>query len=459
MGKGNKYKNKKVLVLGLAKSGYYAARLLHDLHAQVTVNDAQDLTKNREVQELEALNIPVISGGHPADLMEQPFDLVVKNPGIPYDNPIVEQALAQELPVITEVEVATSVMAAPMIGLTGTNGKTTTTSMIQAMLSGERKEGHAYAIGNIGVPASQVALELKPTDEAIMELSSFQLMGTPTIKPEIAVITNLYSAHLDYHGSQAAYEDAKMNLIRNQTAGDFVIYNHDQPHLEKLVQKTSQATLLPFSRKEYLPAGVSVKAGVIYFKAEAVAQVEDIFLEGLHNLENFLAAIAVAKLKGVSNRMIQQVLRQFRGVKHRTQYVTEWAGRIFYNDSKATNIEATEHALVGFNQPVILLAGGLDRGNSFHELVPALANKVKALVTFGETAPLMIEAAQEAGIEQMIQTENVETAVPEAYALSEAGDVILLSPAAASWDQYANFEIRGEQFIQAVEQLIETEKQ
>ena len=459
MVKENVYKNKKVLVLGLARSGYYAARLLHDLSAHVTVNDAQDLSNNQEAQELEALNIQVFSGGHPADLMEQPFDLIVKNPGIPYDNPIVQQAVIQGLPIITEVEVATSVMEAHFIGLTGTNGKTTTTSMIQEMLSVERKAGTAYAIGNIGIPASQVALSLQQADDAIIELSSFQLMGTPTIKPEIAVITNLYSAHLDYHGSQEAYEDAKMNLIRNQTATDIVIYNKDQMHLEKLIEKNTKATLLPFSRKEYLPQGVSVKEGVIYFKEEAVAKVEEIFLEGLHNLENFLAAIAVAKLKGVSNQVIQQVLYRFRGVKHRTQYVTEFAGRIFYNDSKATNIEATENALVGFNQPVILLAGGLDRGNSFKELVPALSKNVKALVTFGETTDLMIEAAEEAGIKNIIPVKNVEAAVPQAYSLSEAGDVILLSPAAASWDQYANFEVRGDRFIEAVEQLVQKEKQ
>lgn len=459
MEKGNSYQNKNVLVLGLAKSGYQAARLLADLGAKVTVNDAQDLTDNEDVKELEKLGIEVISGGHPADLLDESFDVIVKNPGIPYDNPILLEASEQNIPIITEVEVATSVMSGHLIGLTGTNGKTTTTSMIQEMLSVERQTGRVYAIGNIGIPASQVALKLQPEDDAVMELSSFQLMGTPTIKPEIAVLTNLYTAHLDYHGSQEAYEQAKMNLIQNQTKEDILIYNKDQQHLEELVMKQAKATLLPFSRKEFLEEGVSIKDETIYFKNEAVANTADVFLEGLHNLENFLAAIAVAKLKNVSNGAIQQVLRQFRGVKHRTQYVTEFAGRIFYNDSKATNIEATENALVGFNQPIILLAGGLDRGNSFDALVPALTNKVKALVTFGETADLMEEAAKKAGVQEIINVQNVETAVPKAYALSDVGDVILLSPAAASWDQYENFEVRGERFIEAVEELVEQEEQ
>lgn len=455
MVKENTYRNKNILVLGLAKSGYYAAKLLHALGAKITVNDAQDLTNDTDAQELASLGIKIISNGHPNDLLNVGFDVIVKNPGIPYDNVIVRQALEQQIPIITEVEVATSVMEAHLIGLTGTNGKTTTTSMIQDMLNLDRRAGSAYAIGNIGIPASQVALSLKDVDDAVIELSSFQLMGTPTLRPEIAVLLNLYSAHLDYHGSQAAYEEAKMNLIQNQTIEDVLVYNKDQPHLEALVLKHAKAILLPFSRKEYLENGVSIKDGKIYFKKEAVAQISDVFLEGLHNLENFLAAIGVAKLKGVSNAAIQQVLRQFTGVKHRTQFVTEFAGRIFYNDSKATNIEATENALVGFNQPVILLAGGLDRGNSFDALIPALEKNVKALVTFGETADLMSETAKKAGIEKIVKVENVETAVPKAYELSNAGDVILLSPASASWDQYKNFEVRGERFIAAIADLEE----
>jgi len=453
MNKHDNFKNKKILILGLAKSGFHAAQLLHKLGGKLTANDAKDLENDPDALALEDLGITIISGGHPDDLLEAGFELVVKNPGIPYDNKIVEEATDQGLPVITEVEVATSVMQGHLIGITGTNGKTTTTSMVETMLASDNQTGQTYAIGNIGVPASQVALETKAADNIVMELSSFQLMGTPTIKPEIAVVTNLYSAHLDYHGSQAAYEDAKMNLVRQQTANDVVIYNKDQPHLEALIEKNAQAQKLPFSRTAYLKDGVSLKNNSIYFKTEKVADLADVFLEGKHNLENFLAAIAVAKLKGVSNDAIRQVLRQFRGVKHRMQYVTEWNERIFYNDSKATNIEATEKAITGFDQPVILLAGGLDRGHSFENLVPALAKHVTALVTFGETADSMLAAGKEAGITTYAKVENIKEAVPQAYAWSKPGDVILLSPAAASWDQYPNFEVRGDHFINAVEQL------
>ena len=454
MTKENCYQGKNVLVLGLAKSGYQAAKLLHTLGAEVTVNDAKELENDNEAQELQTLGIKVISGGHPANLMEDSFDLVVKNPGIPYDNPVIQKALKQKLPVITEVEVAASVMEASIIGVTGTNGKTTTTSIIHEMLNQKRVSGSAYAIGNIGVPASQLALSLKSDDDAVIELSSFQLMGTPTLKPHIAALLNLYEAHLDYHGSQEAYEEAKMNIMRNQTSEDVTIYNKDQPHLERLVKENSNAQLLPFSRKEYLENGTSVKEGNIYFKGEVVAKVSDIFIQGFHNLENMLAAISVVKLKGVSNETIQSVMRQFHGVKHRTQFIGEYKGRIFYNDSKATNIEATENALAGFDQPVILLAGGLDRGNSFDSLLPDLKEHVKALITFGETADLMVEVAKKAGITQIKKVEDVTEAVPAAYAMSAVDDIILLSPAAASWDQYDNFEIRGDIFIEAVNNLI-----
>lgn len=453
----NPYKDKNVLVLGLAKSGYYAAKLLNELGSTVTVNDTRDLTDDLDAQELEHLGIRVISGGHPPYLMKEPFDVLVKNPGIPYENSIVIEALKQRIPVITEVEVASSVMKAHKIGITGTNGKTTTTLVIKEMLSLDRKEGAVYAIGNIGVPASKVALEVEKEDDLVMELSSFQLMGTPTFHPEIAIITNLAEEHTDYHGSKEAYEQAKLNLIKNQTAADILIYNDDQPHLRELVLEQNKAKLLPFSSTRYLEEGISVKENIIYFKKEEIGAVSDVFIKGQHNLENILAAIGVAKIKNVSNKNIKKVMQQFTGVKHRTQFIGEWNKRVFYNDSKATNVEATEKALGGFNQPIILLAGGLNRGNGFEALIPSLKENVKALVTFGETANLIKQAGEQAGIHKIKKANQMEDAVYSAYKLSNPGDAILLSPAAASWDQYKSFEERGDQFIKAVEKLMTEE--
>lgn len=453
----NRYYNQKVLVLGMAKSGFQAAKLLVELGAEVTLNDQKDLKSDPNAQALEKLGVKIISAGHPSDLLDNPYDLMVKNPGIPYDNPVVKEALTQGLEIITEVELATSVMKGHLIGVTGTNGKTTTTMIIKEMLALDRREGHAYALGNIGRPASQLALETEQIDDLVIELSSFQLMGTPTIHPEIAVITNITQAHLDYHGTREAYVEAKLNLVKNQKNTDYLIYNADQDGLKELLLSKSDAQLIPFSRKNFLLDGVSVKDQAIYFRNEQVALLSHLFIKGKHNLENFLAAIAVAKIKNVSNDKIQQVMKEFTGVKHRTQYVREWNGRIFYNDSKATNIEATEKALTGFQQPIILLAGGLDRGDDFSRLIPSLEKNAKALITFGETAEAMRKTAEKAGIKKIKEVNEMMQAVDTAYKMSDEGDVILLSPAAASWDQYKNFEVRGDKFIKAIDDLIKKE--
>lgn len=446
------YQNKKVLVLGLALSGVNAAKLLHKLGALVTVNDYKSFEENPEAQELLEDGIRVVTGGHPVELLDEDFEFVVKNPGIMYNNPIVAKALEKGIPVLTEVQLAYEVAESPIVGITGTNGKTTTTTMITELLNGKRAQGKAYAAGNIGTPASQVAQTVTDKDAIIMELSSFQLMGITTFKPYIAVITNIYSAHLDYHGTQEEYVAAKMRLTENQTAEDYLIVNWDQPELRELT-KLSKATVIPFSRQEMVENGVFIDGDLIYYLNEVVMNKNDILVPGEHNLENAMAAIAVVKLMGQDNEVIQQVLETFGGVKHRTQFVTEFKGRKFYNDSKATNSLATINALNGFKQPVILLAGGLDRGNDFDDLIPQLKD-VKGLIVFGETAGKIAEAGEQASVPTISSVQNVEAAVSAAYDMSEAGDVILLSPACASWDQYRSFEVRGDAFIQSVEQLM-----
>lgn len=450
----DKYENKKILVLGLARSGVSAAKLLHRLKALVTVNDYKAMEENPEARELINEGLRVITGGHPEDLLDENFELVVKNPGIPYTNPIVRKAEEKGIPIITEVELAYEVSESSIIGITGTNGKTTTTRLVKEMLNVGRKVGQAFEAGNIGTPASQVVMKSTVEDDIVMELSSFQLLGTQTFKPNIAVITNIYSAHLDYHGTRQEYVEAKLNIIKNQTEQDILIYNKDQTELADLVNEKSQAVLLPFSRKKYLPNGVSVKEGVIYYKAEEMMPVEDILLPGTHNIENALAAIAVAKQRNQTNEAIKQTLQSFKGVKHRTQFVREFEGRKFYNDSKATNSLATINAINGFREPIVLLAGGLDRGVSFEDLIQAMKQQVKAVVAFGETADLILKAAEQAGIDKLKKVENVEKTVPEAFKFSDNGDIILLSPACASWDQYVNYEVRGEVYMDRIEEFV-----
>lgn len=448
------YQNKKVLVLGLAKSGVSAAKLLHDLGALVTVNDGKPFSENPEAQDLLALGIKVICGSHPIELLDEDFSLMVKNPGIPYTQPLVQKALEKQIPVITEVELAYQVAECPIIGITGTNGKTTTTTMIANILNQGMATGTARLSGNIGYPASGVAEIAEAKDVLVMELSSFQLLGIKTFRPEIAVITNLFSAHLDYHGSREEYVKAKWHIQENMTNEDTLILNWRQAELRELA-KTTKAQVLPFSSAEKVD-GAYLEDQVLYFKGEAILAASELGVPGIHNIENALAAICVAKTRGIATEAIAQALTSFTGVAHRTQFVTKFNERRFFNDSKATNILATEMALGGFDHSkLILLAGGLDRGNGFDDLVPSL-KEVKAIVLFGETKDKLADAAKKAGIPTILFTENTETAVPIAYDLSEPGDTILLSPANASWDQYKNFEIRGEKYMAAVRNLMAT---
>ncbi|GLB61227.1 UDP-N-acetylmuramoyl-L-alanine--D-glutamate ligase [Cytobacillus sp. NCCP-133] len=445
----NRYRHKKILVLGLAKSGVAAASLLHKLGAFVTVNDFKPLAENPEAQGLLEQGITVICGGHPIELLEEGFELIVKNPGIPYHNPMIKGAEEKGIPVITEVELAYQISEAPFIGITGTNGKTTTTTLVFEMLRAGSKK--PIIAGNIGTVASEVAQDATVENQIVIELSSFQLMGIQEFRPRIAILTNLYDAHLDYHGTREEYHAAKANITVNQTSSDYFIVNADQ---DKVMETAagSKAKIIPFSTTKELTEGAYVRGGWIYFNSEKVMQRKDVSLPGAHNLENILSSVAAAKLSDVGNEAILDVLSTFAGVKHRLQYVGEFQSRKFYNDSKATNILATKNAISAFSDPVILLAGGLDRGNGFEELIPSL-NHVKALVSFGQTAEKIEVAALEAGIKTIERVDNVEKAVQSAYKLSEPGDVILLSPACASWDQYKTFEVRGDMFIDAVHKL------
>lgn len=450
MKKISTFENKKVLVLGLAKSGASAARVLNDLGAIVTVNDGKELGENKEAQNLLENGIRVISGSHPVELLDEDFSLMVKNPGIPYENPMVVKALEKGIPVITEVELAYLISEADIIGITGTNGKTTTTTLIADILN----EGglSAQLAGNIGFPASEVAEKATKNDTLVMELSSFQLMGIEKFRPEIAVITNIFSAHLDYHGNQQNYEAAKWCIQENMKDSDFLVINFNQEKLRKLSEAT-KAQVIPFSTLEKVD-GAYVLDGKIYFRDEYILDVDKLSLPGEHNVENALAAIAVAKLKGVSNQSIIDILTTFSGVKHRLQYLGNVEGVKFYNDSKATNILATQKALSGFeNDKLWLLAGGLDRGNGFDELESDV-NNLKGMIVFGETAPKLKKLAEKLNI-TVLESENVGTAARLAFENAEPGEVILLSPANASWDQYPNFEIRGDVFIQEFDKLKE----
>ena len=446
----SKFANKKVLVLGLAKSGESAARLLDKLGAIVTVNDGKPFEENPAAQSLLEEGIKVITGGHPLELLDEDFEWMVKNPGIPYNNPMVMRALEKKIPVITEVELAYLISDAPIIGITGSNGKTTTTTMIAEVLKAGGQNG--LLSGNIGFPASQVAQDAGKTDTLVMELSSFQLMGIEAFHPEIAVITNLMPTHLDYHGSFEEYVAAKWNIQKNMTASDYVVLNFNQDLAKELAKKTA-AKVLPFSTQEQVD-GAYLDGDVLTFRGEAIMTASELGVPGSHNVENALATIAVAKLRGIDNQVIKETLAHFGGVKHRLQYVGEINQVKFYNDSKSTNILATQKALSGFdNSKVILIAGGLDRGNEFDELVPDIKG-LKKMVILGESAARVKRAADQAEV-SYLDASDVRDATRKAFSVAEPGDVVLLSPANASWDMYKNFEVRGDEFLAVFKELKE----
>ena len=448
-----KFEHKRVLVIGLAKSGVAVAKLLLHQGAMVTVNDRIPLEENPDAKSLIEEGIRVLAGSHPVDLLEEHFDFVVKNPGIPYHNCMVEAAIKKGIPVYTEVEIAYQLLEGLLIGITGSNGKTTTTTLASLMLKESFPEREVYAAGNIGIPLSQLAEQSTKEDIYVSELSSFQLMGIDQFKPKIACIVNIFSAHLDYHGTREEYIEAKLQLTKNQTKDDYLVYNADYPELMTLIEGHTKATLVPFSRKTVLEFGACVEGDYICFNGEKVIPVSTIQVPGMQNVENVLAAVAISKLAGASNEGIQKAVQNFHGVKHRTQFVKEVNKRRFYNDSKATNIIATQTALRSFtNQSVVLIAGGLDRGNGFDELVPDL-KAVSGIVLYGETKEKLQEAAKVAGVPVIEIVNTLEEATKKAYAISKEDDIILLSPACASWDQFKSFEIRGDEFIQVVENL------
>ncbi|MCM0598481.1 UDP-N-acetylmuramoyl-L-alanine--D-glutamate ligase [Periweissella fabalis] len=455
MEKITQYQNKRVLILGFAKSGASAAEVLIHLGAKVTVTDTKDLTDDVAALKLKKIGVE-FTQNQSAEVVNE-FDILVKNPGIPYTNPVVVAAQAKNMLVISEIELAGQVFSGELIAITGSNGKTTTTTMVTKLLASEREAGVALYAGNIGIAASTRAMTLSKDDTLVIESSSFQLMGTNEFHPHIAVLTNIFASHLDYHGTRKNYIAAKMKITANQNQDDFFVVNYDYEELALLAQ-SSRAQIIPFSRLGKSKLGAYVENDKMYWQDEYIMDVNEMGVPGDHNVENALAAIAVAKLHGRSTKMIAEILKTFSGVRHRTQFVLEADGRKFYNDSKATDIEATQMALAGFSNPVVLIAGGLDRGDTYERLEADLGKHVRAVVASGQTKDIFAQSAKAAGVEKVVFAKDVVEAVPMAWELSEPGDIILLSPAAASWDQYPSFETRGELFIEAVEKLTNKEE-
>jgi len=446
------YRDQHIVVLGMAKSGVAVAKLLHRFGAHVVVNDQKPREEAEGAEELEALGIPVICGYHPDDLIHAGVSLVVKNPGIPYEAAPVARAMGLGIPIITEVELAYQISQAPIIGITGSNGKTTTTTLVGLIL--QQAEVDSLVGGNIGTVLCGLAQTATPEQWLVAELSSFQLAGTSSFRPRIGVLMNLYPAHLDYHHSLEAYLDAKLKMFAHQTKDDIAILPNDQPELLPHFEALEGSKYF-FSKQNPVERGAFVRDGMIVYADGTGKQEEIIALDEITvpHVDNALAAILVALLAGADKQSIAQVLTTFPGVEHRMEYVTSIHGVKYFNDSKATNPEAASRALQACTEPVVWICGGLDRGIDFKELIPVIQGKVKAVIALGQTAGILLERAKEAGIKERVHVDTVEKAVLTASQLAVSGDVVLLSPACASWDMFPSFEVRGSMFKDEVHRL------
>jgi len=458
------YRGLEVVILGLARSGVAAAKLFHQIGAIVTVNDKKERSACPEADELEALGISVVCGYHPDSIVHEGVALVVKNPGIPYSVDPIRQAEALGIEVVTEVEVAYQFCRAPIIGITGSNGKTTTTTLIGLMLDAG---GLAPVVaGNIGRALTEAAPEVTEENWMVVELSSFQLKGTTAFRPRIALLLNLYETHLDYHGTMEDYIASKAKLFANQTEEDTAILNWDDAVCRSIIPSL-RAKVMPFSMKEALPFGVYLESAtdtIVYADGQGavhkILPAKDMGIPGSFNVENALAASAAALRTGVAPEEIAEVLQSFHGVEHRLEFVRELEGVSFYNNSKATNAAASIKSIEAFEQQIVLIAGGLDRGSDYMELLPTFRERIKGVVTMGETREKINRIAELAGISRRETVDTakdaadaVSQAVELAWKMSEAGDIVLLSPACASWDMFPSYEDRGRMFKQSVHNL------
>lgn len=436
------FENCKIIILGMARSGYEAAKVLSSRNNEIILNDKNNEQDENNVKELESLGVKVILGSHPIDLIDKSIDYVIKNPGIKDSHEMIVRAKELGIPVINEVEMSYRLLPkdVTIIGITGSNGKTTTTSLVYEILKSAKMP--VLLAGNIGYPLSSILNDIKSGDILLMEISIQQLCNFDKFKTNISVLTNIFDAHLDFVGSKENYINIKRRIFNHHTNSDYAILNYNN---KTVVNNTSDIA----SHKEYFSidnknALCHVEENNIVFDNKVLISINDILLKGNHNYENVMAAIMVAKRLNVSDEVIVDVLKKFKSVEHRIEYVREINGVKVYNDSKATNVKATEIALSSFNEPTILLLGGLDRGHSFDDLTSHMKN-VKLIVSYGQTKYRIKEYAHSIGI-NCIVTDDLKSATDIAVKNSVNGDIILLSPACASWDQFKDFEERGRLF-------------
>ncbi len=439
-------------VVGLARSGIAAARLLREAGAKVVATDAKPIaTLPAEARALEALGVRLVAAD--ADPLRG-AELVVVSPGVPLDGAQLAPARLRGIPVIGELELGWRASEAEAIAITGTNGKTTTTALTGALLA--RQGRPVLVAGNIGTPLAAEAARVPADSRLVLEVSSFQLETIETFRPRVAAVLNVTPDHLDRHGTLAAYAAAKARIFENQEPGDLAVLNDDDPGARALAASV-RADLIWFSRRRELPRGVFVHDGWLVARLEGTAEligpVSEITLRGAHNVENVLAATACARWLGVPPTVIREGIAAFRAVAHRIEFVRELDGVAYYNDSKGTNVESTIKALESFSEPVVLIAGGKGKGQDFGPLARAARGRVTLTVLIGEDAPRMAQALESEGL-AVARCASLAAALEAARTAASSGAVVLLSPACASFDMFDNYEHRGDVFKQLVRDLV-----
>jgi UDP-N-acetylmuramoylalanine--D-glutamate ligase len=448
--------NKRVLVVGLGKSGVASALFLKAHGAKVTVSDTKSGDELRnEIPALLDHGITVETGGH-GERTFRGQDLIVVSPGVPVDAPPLVQARSLGEAVIGEIELAARFLPGPMVAITGSNGKTTTTTLTGEILTAGGLP--TFVGGNIGTPAISLVEGAKPETVIVLEVSSFQLETIQTFRPKVAVVLNVTPDHLDRHRTFEAYVNAKARMFENQTGEDFAVLNEDDPTCVEMAART-RAQVFWFSRHKEVKQGAWVHDGNIVFRdgsqqqrpqQREIMQVSEIPLKGAHNLENVLAAVCAGVLMGCSPEKIRQAVRDFKAVEHRLEFVATIRGVDYYNDSKATNVDATIKALESFPSNIHLILGGKDKGSDYSVLNDLLRQRVKRVYTIGAAAEKIESQIKDV---EVVHAETLENALRKANAVADPGDVVLLAPACASFDQFKNYEQRGKVFKEIVRGL------
>ena len=445
------FKNKNTLVVGLARSGVSAANLLHKLGANVTVTDEKGEDELLENIKRLSKGVSLKLGGHDSVNINE-IDLTIISPGVPWDSPFLNKLRRKGIRIMSEVEFAFQQLQAPFIAITGTNGKTTTTTLTGDMLKRGGKK--VFVGGNIGNPLCEEVLNGGNSELVLSEISTFQMEGIETFKPYISAILNITPDHLDRHESMDEYIELKKRVFINQDENDYMILNLDDEITAGFSTEVRGKKVF-FSRLKEVENGAFVREDKIIFKndgrEETVCSLKDLKLIGVHNIENTLASVAISGICGISGKIMRDVISEFKGIKHRMELVREIRGIRFINDSKGTNVGATVKSLQSFNEPIILIAGGKDKGSDYLPLKGLIEERVKFLILIGDAKKKIAKNLN--GFKNRIEADTLENAVKEGYKRAKSGDIVLLSPACASFDMFRDYEDRGEQFEEIVNRL------